>query len=105
MKKGRLRLPWPAGKRRQSCSKHGPYDGPYCCVCFEKAMGSESESKPVVSNKNWNIANNRPVFGMLQVEPSHRLNDAVDYWKDLQILVKMEGAFSRGAVNHFGSVL
>jgi hypothetical protein len=51
MKKARLKLPWSTGKRKQACTKHGPYDGPYCPVCFEKAMGSEAGSKPEVSDK------------------------------------------------------
>jgi hypothetical protein len=27
-----------SGKQR-SCTKHGPYDGPYCLECYHKAVG------------------------------------------------------------------
>ncbi len=27
------------GTARPACTKHGPYSGPYCPQCYEKAMG------------------------------------------------------------------
>ena len=30
-----------AGKR--ACSKHGPYSGPYCPLCYERAMGGSDD--------------------------------------------------------------
>ena len=29
---------------QRSCTKHGPYTGPYCPQCYEKAMGSDEPS-------------------------------------------------------------
>ncbi len=30
------------GRALPSCTKHGPYSGPYCPQCYEKAMGGTS---------------------------------------------------------------
>ena len=30
-----------AGQR--ACSKHGPYSGPYCPLCYERAMGGSDD--------------------------------------------------------------
>src|SRR3989442_188373 len=44
------REPVQGGQRRPSCSKHGPYDGPYCPECYGRAMNGEATSKTAPSS-------------------------------------------------------
>src|SRR5712691_13410017 len=48
----KIRKPVEKGQRRPSCSKHGPYNGPYCPECYERAMSGEPTRKTTQSNKN-----------------------------------------------------
>src|SRR5207245_2792276 len=46
----KLRKSVEKGQRRPSCSKHGPYDGPYCPECYERAMSGDATNETVPSS-------------------------------------------------------